>query len=174
MAYPIPSYHSEGPVRGSRDSGFKFQTDRRFKIQISKRQDSGFKIHFSNMQGFRIQIWNWWDSRFRFGLTGPYSGMMTANKVYDEAFINPLGHFPFTASSISLLQWRIAEPINLSNSDSMRWWLHNISFLFSFVWERDLLTRVPVHDSVTPFTAFITSYLERQSEIKDFSVETSL
>ena len=59
---------------GSRDSGFKFQTDPVFKIQISNRsrvQDSNFK-----MARFWIQILNWtrfrihnfsyfWDSTFK-------------------------------------------------------------------------------------------------------------
>ncbi len=82
-----------GPCKGggSRDSGFKFQTDQgfwiqilkraRFRIQISKRarfrihisiSKQFFGIHISKWLGFRIQISNRWDSGFRFGLTGPY------------------------------------------------------------------------------------------------------
>ncbi len=79
-----------GPCKGgSRDSGFKFQTDQGFWIQISNRAGfwiqisnrAGFwiqiskqfsGIHFSNRLGFWIQIWNRWDSGFRFELTGPF------------------------------------------------------------------------------------------------------
>ncbi len=39
----IRSLH-QGPERSSRDSGFKFQTDRGFWIQIKKLLDSGLKI----------------------------------------------------------------------------------------------------------------------------------
>ena len=61
---PLASIILIGPCEeGSMDSGFEFQTDCGFEIQISKWQDSGFKesnhfseIHFSNMQGFWIQI----------------------------------------------------------------------------------------------------------------------
>ena len=40
--------------RGVWDSGFKFQTDQGFRIQISNR--AGFRIQISNRVGFRIQI----------------------------------------------------------------------------------------------------------------------
>ena len=54
---PIP-----GPCKGgSRDSGFKFQTDQGFWIQISKR--ARFRIQISKRAIFRIQIF--WDSYFK-------------------------------------------------------------------------------------------------------------
>ncbi len=66
-----------GPCkRGSRDSesNFKQTGDSGFKFQNGS--DSGFK--FQNFLGFEFQInflgftfQNSWDSRFRFGLTGP-------------------------------------------------------------------------------------------------------
>ena len=47
--------HPLGPCKeGSRDSGFKFQTDHGFWIQISNRQDSGLKFLIGQDSGFRI------------------------------------------------------------------------------------------------------------------------
>ncbi len=53
-----------GPCKGgSRDSGFKFQTDQGFLIQISKR--ARFRIQNSKRARFRIQISTFWDSIFK-------------------------------------------------------------------------------------------------------------
>ncbi len=53
-----------GPCKGrSRDSGFKFQTDQGFWIQISER--ARFRIQISKRARFRIQNSTFWDSNFK-------------------------------------------------------------------------------------------------------------